>query len=1278
VGGAWSGLHRDAYERFVGSPPGDSDPRPGTLVHQVLEALRAKDGVRPSDRPTRTTSPLWHDFAFPLELEGGADPGALTLFVRAPTMGEDGALLVRGVPRAPLARLIGTVKGAPPDLDRCGVLLVSDVLSFALERRLTRLARALAAWRDGRVRAGRQRPRTYEIHLHTARELTRPEASVPVDDTCALARLCQLRAVVRAIGVRALDGTDAKARDNHPSHFGRLCPVDTPESKRLGLSLQAAGSIALDHAGNVASPGTGRHRSWHTIGCAAPGEPSGPGVLSVSAALIPFAQHDDPTRALMGAKNLRQALPLARPEIPLVASGTEAEVAGALPGIVRADLDGEVVSVEPGRLEVRYDDGTRRIVPLRDAAPTRTGTCTGTFAAVKSGARVRPGDLLAHPMGVVEGRLAIGVNLTVAYMTWEGYTYEDAIVASERLRDEDALTSLHVQVARIPIGPGERCELLPLSPGIPMAPCDPFALLKRLKGQDVLRVPPGWHDGELVRMAFEDAGPFSGLRRDATARASLVERPRGHVVLEVLARARLEIGDKLMNRHGNKGVVGRFVPRDRMPRMPDATPVDLIFSPFGPLQRKNLGQIYETQLGLALMALASEESRSAADLGHPFHRDTRGALARWLDRARTAGASWARDGITPDGKVRLSVPGRAEPHIALAGPQYIVKLVHRATTDGGEPSPASRNLISACVRELMATGLFASAAGGRGRRRWRADSALRMASGKHGFIRQHLLARRVDFSGRGVLVPDWDLEPGELRVGERLLERLLWPFLSREARQASGPSGRAGRRAAMELLVDRCFPWVLLNRNPSLHRFNIQAFRPRIGAGSAIGIFPPVLGGLAGDFDGDTAALHLLVTATARGEAPALTPARLALAQASPGSVLSFGHELAVGTMKRQPGMDLKPSEELARTLASTPPDERDRLLVERCRAALAAVRTADLSVSVAELERLRASEAAAIEPFRTLIRAGVLKDEKRLFAEVLRGLGVREDPVRVEVRGNYLDGLTARQFFDAAHLARARLCDKKLRTADAGYLMRKLVALLAPARVTVRDCRATRGLTIPGRGSQSHLAPWWPRLLAGRVALASDPPGLIERGDVLTAETLTALVDRAGALTIRSPAHCRATDGVCARCMGQDLVERELPAIGTLVGLRAAQSIGERGTQGAMKTFKSADDRDVKLVQAMTKLLKAPGTPADFLECCLELYEDTVASVHLELLMRSLADTGGELRSLGRVVRERPEPFSKITFEKMAARLKSWAVAGSEVAVDHPLARLLFGGLPE
>ncbi|GBD15104.1 DNA-directed RNA polymerase subunit beta [bacterium HR25] len=401
--------------------------------------------------------------------------------------------------------------------------------------------------------------------------------------------------------------------------------------------------------------------------------------VSVAASLIPFLEHDDANRALMGANMQRQAVPLVRPEAPLVATGMELRSATDSGQIVVAEKDGVVLSVTGEAITVRYDDGEEKTYRLFKFVRSNQGTCLNQRPIARKGQRVRRGDPLADSCSTDGGELALGQNLLAAFMAWEGYNFEDAIIISEAVVRDDRYTSIHIEKYEVEardtkLGPEEITRDIPNVGEESLRDLDEWGVIRvgaEVRAGDILvgkitpkgetelsaeekllraifgekarevkdtskRVDPGdW--GRIIATRFfarPDPGhgqPGHQCRwppyAEITEQMSVGINAR--VVVFVAQRRPITVGDKMAGRHGNKGVVARILPVEDMPHLPDGTPVDIILNPIGVPSRMNVGQVLETHLGWAARRLGFRAISPVFDGGNP--KTIEDALSRvWL------------------------------------------------------------------------------------------------------------------------------------------------------------------------------------------------------------------------------------------------------------------------------------------------------------------------------------------------------------------------------------------------------------------------------------------------------------------------------------------------------------------------------------------------------------------------------------------------------------------------------------------------------------------------
>jgi len=356
-------------------------------------------------------------------------------------------------------------------------------------------------------------------------------------------------------------------------------------------------------------------------------------IVSVATSLIPFLEHNDANRALMGANMQRQAVPLLRPEAPLVATGMEMETARYSGQVLFAQNAGVVTSVNSSQVEVTRDDGSEDTYPLMKFVRTNQGTCINQCSIVNKGDRVELGQVLADSSATEQGELALGQNVLCAFMSWKGYNFEDAIIISSRLAERDKFTSIHISKYEVEardtkLGPEEITRDIPNVGEESLRELDEDGIVRigaTVNPDDILvgKITPKGEtelsaEEKLLRAIF---GEKAREVKDTSLRVphgewgkvinvkvfSSDDLPAGvnqWVQVWVAQRRKISVGDKLAGRHGNKGVISIVAPAEDMPFLPDGTPVDIILNPIGVPSRMNIGQVLETHLGWAAQMLS--------------------------------------------------------------------------------------------------------------------------------------------------------------------------------------------------------------------------------------------------------------------------------------------------------------------------------------------------------------------------------------------------------------------------------------------------------------------------------------------------------------------------------------------------------------------------------------------------------------------------------------------------------------------------------------------------
>ena len=505
-----------------------------------------------------------------------------------------------------------------------------------------------------------------------------------MDQTNPLAELTHKRRL-SALGPGGLsrDRASFDVRDVHYSHYGRLCPIETPEGPNIGLISYLASYARVNRFGFIETPyrkvdkATGRVtdeieymtadvEDEYTVGQAnEPVDENGCFVneritcrhrneiisvdrnsvdyvdvspkmmVSVATAMIPFLQNDDANRALMGANMQRQAVPLLRPEAPIVATGQEHKNCIDSEVAILAEGPGVVTKVSARYITVRYDSGETKEYRLTKYLRSNHPTCINQRPIVNAGQRVDYQDVLADGPSTDRGEIALGRNILMGFMTWEGYNYEDAVLLNERMVKEDVFTSIHIEEYETEsrdtkLGPEE------ITRDIPNVGED---ALKDLDERGIIRVGAEVRSGDILVGKVTPKGETDLTAEERLLRAIFGEKARevrdtslkvphgesgiivdvkvftreagdelspgvNEVVRVYIAQKRkISVGDKMAGRHGNKGVVSRILPQEDMPFLPDGTPLDIVLNPLGVPSRMNIGQVLEVHLGYAAKAL---------------------------------------------------------------------------------------------------------------------------------------------------------------------------------------------------------------------------------------------------------------------------------------------------------------------------------------------------------------------------------------------------------------------------------------------------------------------------------------------------------------------------------------------------------------------------------------------------------------------------------------------------------------------------------------------------
>jgi len=398
-------------------------------------------------------------------------------------------------------------------------------------------------------------------------------------------------------------------------------------------------------------------------------------IFSVSASLIPFLEHDDANRALMGSNMQRQAVPLLRPSAPMVATGMEEEAARYTGQLLLAEEAGTATSVTGSEIIITRDDGREDIYSLLKFVRTNQGTCINQRPIINKGDRIEKGQVLVDSSSTEQGELALGQNVLCAFMSWEGYNYEDAIIISNRLVEQDTFTSIHIEKYEVEardtkLGPEEITRDIPNVGEESLRELDEYGIIRigaKVGPDDILvgKITPKGEtelsaEEKLLRAIF---GEKAREVKDTSLRVphgewgkvvnvkvfSGDDLPAGvnqWVQVWIAQKRRVSVGDKLAGRHGNKGVVSIIAPAEDMPFLPDGTPVDIILNPIGVPSRMNIGQVLETHLGWVSQILGFKIMTPVFDSADDI--DIEDALARsWIAQESGATCSDPDNGNEP-------------------------------------------------------------------------------------------------------------------------------------------------------------------------------------------------------------------------------------------------------------------------------------------------------------------------------------------------------------------------------------------------------------------------------------------------------------------------------------------------------------------------------------------------------------------------------------------------------------------------------------------------------
>ncbi len=564
-----------------------------------------------------------------------------------------------------------------------------------------------------------------------------------MDHTNPLSELTHKRRI-SALGPGGLSRERAgfEVRDIHYTHYGRLCPIESPEGPNIGLISALSTFAIINEYGFIETPyrkvekGTCKvtdevvymtadeEDSYIIAQASEPVDENGclinkrvrvrdraeikeiekekvdfvdvspKQLVSVGAAMIPFLEHDDANRALMGANMQRQAVPLMITDSPMVGTGIEYKAAKDSGVMIIADENGTVETVTGDEIVIKNELGEKKKYVLRKFKRSNGGTCINQRPIVKEGEIVKRGDVIADGPSTDKGEMALGKNLLIAFTTWEGYNYEDAILLNERLVKEDVLTSMHIEdydceCRDTKLGPEEITRDIPnvgedslrdldengiIRIGAEVRPGDILVGKVTPKGETeltaeerLLRAIFGEKAREVrdtsLRVPHGEAGTIVDVKVFTRENSDELGPGVNQIIRIYIAQKRkISVGDKMAGRHGNKGVISRILPEEDMPFMPDGTPVDVVLNPLGVPSRMNLGQVLEVHLGAAARMLGWKTATPVFD----------GATEEDIDEMLKLA------GLEPDGKTDLydGRTGEKFDKPVTVGVMYMLKLHH--------------------------------------------------------------------------------------------------------------------------------------------------------------------------------------------------------------------------------------------------------------------------------------------------------------------------------------------------------------------------------------------------------------------------------------------------------------------------------------------------------------------------------------------------------------------------------------------------------------------------
>ena len=752
------GVGEELLKHFKGNPAAVSAIQ-ATLAHDPAKSIeeaymeihrRMRDG----DMATAENAKQYVNALFTPDRYDLSKVGRHRLNARFGLPTDAKALKERSLTLADVARIVGeiaklnvTPNAVPDDIDHLGfrrVRFVGELLQARMRVGMSRMKRNIQD-RMSTIESETSLPMAFvnprPLQASIREFFTANQLSQFMDQQNILAELENMR-TLSALGPGGLTRERAgfEVRDVHPSHYGRLCPIHTPEGQNIGLILRLALHARTNEFGVIETPYAvvknglvteeivylnALEEESNTIAHAATpvddknrivaemievrknGEPavvsrneitlmdvSTYQMFSAATAMIPFVDHDDANRALMGSNMQKQATPVLIPEAPLVATGIEEHAARNTGRLIVAQESGEVSYVDARRIAIKNKDGKVKEYRLQELMKTNQNSAFNQRPLVRMGDKVKKGDVLADASSSDRGQMALGQNVRVAFMSWSGANYEDAIIISEKLVQNSKFTTIHIEdfecaVRDTKLGAEVTTHDIPNVGELRLKNLDEEGVVRigaEVRPGDILvgKVTPKGEtqltpEERLLRSIFGDKAKdvkdtslrMEGGKRGRVIGVRIFSREKGDqletgiikkIVVTVAQVRNVSVGDKLAGRHGNKGVISRVLPAEDMPYDKDGNPVDLILTPLGVPSRMNLGQILELHLGLAANTLGYQA------IVPPFAGATADEIRDELEAA----------GFDRSGKMQLfdGRTGQAFAQTISVGYMYILKLHH--------------------------------------------------------------------------------------------------------------------------------------------------------------------------------------------------------------------------------------------------------------------------------------------------------------------------------------------------------------------------------------------------------------------------------------------------------------------------------------------------------------------------------------------------------------------------------------------------------------------------